>query len=226
MSNKPKSFKNRILLYFLLLTLAPFAIFFTLILGVNIGTQKLIKESSDTIRDLIVNDSQRLLLSLNEEMVYQKAKDVAKQVELFIRAHPRLTRTQLINYEEFKKISSQAVGKTGYTAVFEGNTGVVLAHPNPAIVGYGDIAKLGEELPEWWAIFSKGMRHEEGSGYYKWKEADGDIKLKYMVIVPVEGHNYTVAATTYVEELTQPQLVVADKAVAATEKIYLTLKKV
>jgi GAF domain-containing protein/HAMP domain-containing protein len=41
-------------------------------------------------------------------------------------------------------------------------------------------------------------------GYYRWKEADGSLRDKYMSCVPVGKTRFRVAATTYIDEFFQP----------------------
>ena len=40
--------------------------------------------------------------------------------------------------------------------------------------------------------------------YYPWEDADGKIRDKFMVCVPVSGTSFMVAATTYLDEFLLP----------------------
>jgi nitrogen fixation/metabolism regulation signal transduction histidine kinase len=47
-------------------------------------------------------------------------------------------------------------------------------------------------------------------GYYEWQDADGKVRDKFMVCVPVEGAGYGVAATTYMDEFRSPMVRLRD----------------
>jgi HAMP domain-containing protein len=63
---------------------------------------------------------------------------------------------------------------------------------------------LEKDFPRFWKVFSGGKDGKESEGYYKWQEPDGSFKEKYMVCAPVQGTPYYIAATTYLDEFTQP----------------------
>ena len=52
-----------------------------------------------------------------QKAIKQKAEDVAKQVEIYIKSNPELTVLDLQNDSYFQNIAVQPVGKTGYTAL-------------------------------------------------------------------------------------------------------------
>jgi len=71
----------------------------------------------------------------------------------------------------------------------------------------------GRQLPGFWKVFSNGKDGKESRGYYRWQEPDGSFRDKYMVCAPVQGTPYYVAATTYLDEFTQPVKQMEAKAV-------------
>jgi HAMP domain-containing protein len=93
------------------------------------------------------------------------------------------------------------VGETGYTAIHD-NRAINYFHVNPKIVG-SDLHNLAEKLPAFWKILDKSLSGP-ASGYYDWKDADGGIRPKYMYLAPVEGSDFIVAATTYIDEFNKP----------------------
>jgi sigma-B regulation protein RsbU (phosphoserine phosphatase) len=77
---------------------------------------------------------------------------------------------------------------------------------------------LSEKLPSFWMVFQPSLRGSIFSGYYDWEDADGTIRQKFMYMVPVEGTIYMVAATTYIDEFSQPATVTKDRIAAETSQ--------
>lgn len=139
-----------------------------------------------------------------QELIKQKAVDVAKQIEIYLDAYPEMTVVDLQDNEEFQKIAVQSVGETGYTAVAEYDTLINRFHANPNVVNL-DLSTLADRLPGFWNIMSKTKGGREALGIYNWQEADGTIKEKYMYVAVVDaktadGVGFNVAATTYLDE--------------------------
>ena len=139
-----------------------------------------------------------------QKAIKQKAEDVAKQVEIYIKSNPELTVLDLQNDSYFQNIAVQPVGKIGYTALTDYNTLICKFHKNPAIINL-QLKTLAEKLPGFWSIMSKTKGGYEAEGTYDWEEADGTIKQKYMYIALVnaktaDGVGLSVAATTYLDE--------------------------
>jgi PAS domain S-box-containing protein len=154
-----------------------------------------------------IQQSEASLSALGEASISQVAEATAHQVELYLSMHPEIDLTNMAQLEKnaaLAKIAVQPVGKTGYTAVFD-NKGFTHFHSNPSMVGK-DMSTLAGELPEFWAIFSAALDGSPSKGYYQWKDADGKIRSKYMSIVPVGNTPLRVAATTYMDEFSQPVL--------------------
>jgi hypothetical protein len=142
--------------------------------------------------------------SAAKEAIKQKAKDVAKQIEIYLKSNPSKTVADLQTDEYFKEIAVQPVGKTGYTALTDYDTLTNRFHKNPEMVNL-DIVKLSEKLPGFWRIISATKGGQESDGIYDWQEADGSIKQKYMYIAIVDARTadnagFSVAATTYLDE--------------------------
>lgn len=141
------------------------------------------------------------LNELGERMIREKARDVARQIEIFMKTHPKLKSPAFRKNKELKRIAVQPVGETGYTAVHD-NKAINHFHKNPKIVGM-NLRTLAKSLPEFWTILEASLKGN-ATGYYDWKDADGKIRSKYMFIAPVEGTNLRVAATTYIDEFSAP----------------------
>ncbi len=169
----------------------------------------------------LITGSLKRLESMIEQMVagdgglliQARAKDVARQVEVYFREHPGVTLAQLQQSELFAQIAVQRVGVTGYTALYEAGTGVMLFHPNPGLFRR-PLAELAEALPDWWTIYNAPPEGKEAAGFYEWIEPDGFQTRKYMAVcpvrVPLEGRTLMVAATTYLEEFMWAARVASD----------------
>ncbi len=161
-------------------------------------------QQMQTMNQETITESTTAMKKLGEDAIQQKAVDVAKQVELYLEAHPDLLTdpARMMADAELAKIAVQPVGETGYTAVYD-STGVTYFHSNPALVGR-NMDMLAETLPAFWAIFSASLDGSVVGSYYDWADPNGAIRPKYMQCVPVAGTQLRVAATTYIDEFSQP----------------------
>ena len=139
-----------------------------------------------------------------KDAIKQKAEDVARQIEIYIKLNPDKTVKDLQADQYFQEIAVQGVGKTGYTAVTDYETLTCRFHSNPTIVDL-ELHNLAEKLPGFWSVMSKTKGGIEAEGIYDWEEADGSMREKYMYISLVDantadGVGLHVAATTYLDE--------------------------
>jgi HAMP domain-containing protein len=169
----------------------------------DIGSESL-KEMTTTF----LKESKSSLDKLGEKIIKEKAIDVAAQIEIFIKTHPKVKREDILRDPWLKSIAVQKVGETGYTAVHD-NQGINYFHVNPQIVGT-DLHNLSTKLPAFWKILEASLKGP-ASGYYDWKDADGKIRPKYMYLAPVKDTDLIVAATTYIDEFSRPSKAVEGK---------------
>lgn len=171
----------------------------------------LIQRSTDELNE----DAKQQLELLGQKIIRAKARDVAKQISIFLQANPGLTIKELQKNQYFKNFTMQKVGETGYTCLYEAGTGIMRIHPNPSLIDF-DMQLLSEKLPTWWAIFEPTLSGKEVSGYYDWLEADGTTRRKYMTMTPVHepfsGQTLMIAATTYIDEFSAPIVTMKNKA--------------
>jgi len=178
----------------------------------DMGSRSLKELSATTLRE-----SKASLNKLGEKIIREKAIDIATQMEVFIKARPRVKREDFFKDPELKAIAVQKVGETGYTAVHD-NKGINYFHVNPQIVGT-DLHQLADKLPAFWKILEASLTGP-ASGYYDWKDADGKIRPKYMYLEPVKGTDLIVAATTYIDEFSKPQREIEER-IGGIERRYL-----
>ncbi len=178
----------------------------------DIGSQSL-KELTTTAQ----KESKSSLDKLGERMIQEKAIDVAAQIEIFIKTHPKMKREDVLKDPWLKVIAVQKVGETGYTAVHD-NQGINYFHSNPKIVGT-DLHDLAKPLPAFWKILEASLKGPAW-GYYDWKDADGKIRPKYMYLAQVKDTDLVVAATTYIDEFSRPAKAMEGK-MKGIERTYL-----
>jgi len=193
-------------------TLIPILVAFLIIgvivlFSVDLGISRItsLKDiGSECLKELTATaqkESRSSLDRLGERMIKEKAIDVAAQIEIFIKTHPKMKREDVLKDPWLKVIAVQKVGETGYTAVHD-NQGINYFHANPKIVGT-DLHDLSKPLPAFWRILEASLKGP-AYGYYDWKDADGKIRPKYMYLAPVRDTDLIVAATTYIDEFSRP----------------------
>lgn len=188
-----------------------FILFFLVPIILFVGAGYLYLWQLENLSTLITVESSKAVTQLGEQIIAEKARSVASQVRLYLLSRPDLKREAFNADPEFRKLAVQKVGLTGYTALqsVPDNQGIWRnwAHTNPKIVGL-DMSTLkgpmGANFAGFWKVFSNGKDGKESEGYYRWQEADGSFRDKYMVCTPVQGTPYYVAATTYLDEFTKP----------------------
>ncbi|HUJ90121.1 MAG TPA: HAMP domain-containing protein [Syntrophorhabdales bacterium] len=210
----PGLLQRLILGIFVPILLAFMIIGIMLFVSVNLG---LVRFTS--IRDLGFNSLNELgaaslkestasLNKLGEKMIQEKAQDVARQIEIYMKSHNQKSVAMLASDSRLREIAVQKVGETGYTAVHD-NRGINYFHVNPQIVGT-DLHALAAKLPDFVKIMDAGLK-KSANGYYDWRDADGKVRPKYMFTTPVEGTNAIVAATTYIDEFSKPAKAIVEK---------------
>jgi HAMP domain-containing protein len=203
------------LLIFLVLSFVPLAILSAVTIDkIDEMTVTASKETQD-LGSQAIADSTAELNKLGEQIIKQKAIDVAKQLEVYIKAHPTMTVADLQQDPAFKALAVQPVGLTGYTAVTDSASLIARFHAKNTTVNL-DLHVLAEKLPGFWGVMAASEGGKESSGLYDWKEPDGSIKKKYMFIAPVDartadGVQFTVAATTYIDEFSLPMTEISGK---------------
>ncbi len=192
---------------YLIVSIVPLlALFFLVVAGIAISRNYLNSLFVQTT-DALNQDAETNLQTLGEDLIRNKARDVARQIEIYFRMNPLMTISQMRQDDLFNKVSLQKVGITGYTAMYEAPSCIFRVHPNKQMLDK-DMSYLKQELPSWWALVGATLSGDEVSGYYDWKDADGKVRKKYMTVTPVgyplKGHTMMVAATSYIDEFSEP----------------------
>jgi methyl-accepting chemotaxis protein len=140
-----------------------------------------------------------------------------------LKKNPPFPKEEYNNYAEFSSIAIQKVGTTGYTCLVAKHTereplSKLWAHPIEKLIGVDiDAAMkktLGDNYQRWYDITIEAFKGkgQEAAGYYMWF----DKREKYMVMVPVEGTDFFIASTTYLDEFTLPMTELEERATAMT----------
>ena len=191
-----------------------FILFFSVPISLVIAASLLYLWQINTLSSELAAGSAGTISRMTEEIVTERAKEVASQCKVHLITHPELKKA-FFNYDlKFKRVAVQKIGATGYTTLYEvpGPDGVwrTWAHLDPNMIGIDMTTlkeSLGESFPEFWKIYTgvrDGKEVKESRGYYKWGDGKGTQREKFMVSVPVTGTPYVVAATTYLDEFTEP----------------------
>jgi HAMP domain-containing protein len=174
---------------------------------------------SGSLQDLgvsVMTESTDSLNSLGEQIIGQKARDIAKQVEIYTKARPGGVLAASLNRPGLGEIAIQKVGQTGYTMVID-DLGTIRLHPDPAVIGQ-DLHKSQAGEVGW--IVDMAVKSNKGEGYYSWKETDGRVREKYMAIAPIGG-GFHIAATAYMDEFSKPAQAISTR-ISDMQKNYLT----
>jgi HAMP domain-containing protein len=172
----------------------------------------------------LIGDSKTVITNLSEEIIADIARSVGKQCKLYWENHPKLAKEDFNVDAAFKSVSFAKVGATGYTALIErpnviDGKWVIWVHPNSKLVGNDITPLLKTKNPRFWKIQTGVIEGNESKGYYPWEDRDGVTREKFMVCTPIEGTNYFIAATTYIDEFTEPVRTMEQRANKITDKI-------
>jgi len=160
-------------------------------------------EDAKILGDSTLKSARYALENLGEDMIEQKAKDVAKQCEIYLQAHPEMTISDLQADTEFQKIAVQKVGETGYTYLYEKDPATIRLHPDSELVD-APMSDFKDKFPAWWGIIRPTLSGLTICGYYDWESSSGEVREKFAYMTPVEGTPYVIAATTYISEFSEP----------------------
>jgi HAMP domain-containing protein len=150
------------------------------------------------------------------------------QCKLYLANHTDLIREDFNQDMGFKTLAVQKVGTKGYTALYElpGADGIwrTWAHINAKIIGVdmSNLKKtLGKNFHAFWKVYTGVKGGKTSQGYYTWQDTDGKFRDKFMACVPIAGTHFAIAATTYVDEFTEPVKLVQSRAKDLTDRARL-----
>jgi HAMP domain-containing protein len=195
-----------------------FSLFFVIPIALIVLAGYLFVDQLNGLSNIISNESTTVVTDIAESIILEKGRDVAKEVKVYLDAHPELKKEEFNTHPEFRSIAMQKVGKTGYTCLVERETKIqpeyMWVHPKTEIIGIDILAgmkkALGDKFKRWDDLRAKD---HETKGYYLWL----DGKEKYCAGIPIEGTPFNIVSSTYIDEFTQPMMMLEKKAGAITD---------
>lgn len=191
---------------FLLMVLFPVVVTFVVIAVYS-------RSSMNAFGEKIGRESTAIVTQMAEEAILEKARSVAKQVELALQMNPALPPEKFNDDPLISKLAHQKVGLTGYTVLYSvpdsKNPGyLTLVHPAKELIGKDTPPivqkRLGERYKDWFTVYQGPLTGKESSGYYPWKDDKGKERSKFMACVPIANSHYAISATTYLDEFLTP----------------------
>ena len=155
---------------------------------------------SDKIKNLfkqktVINES----FAIND--VNYHSKIIFKEVENFLKVHPKMTLKELQENNEFKTLAVQSLGNQGYSAI-AGDNNLILFHKYDSFIGK-TIFSLGN--PEALNLVNSARITGESQGFFNWTDPDNITRKKYgkLIRIPSEMFNESIliiVVTTYTED--------------------------
>jgi PAS domain S-box-containing protein len=205
----PKKFSSRLFIMTCVAGLIPVVIFLVIL---KLYGGQFRSEITDTIQQGYREEWRHSELVLREQLestIRQKSADVALQLDLVLQTVPWMSLEDLQKDPHFRDIAIQKVGQTGYTSLFTADTGIVRFHPNSSLENRS-LRRFAKDLPAFWSVIRASLSgKQQASGYYDWRERDGELRHKYMVVTRLrqptsDGVLLNIAATAYLDEFTVP----------------------
>lgn len=184
--------KTKIVLYFIVLS----AVFLALLGYTALSSvEKVGYFAEKNIIDIgnnMANVNSFLTEQTGKESIRNKALNVAGQIKTYLDSHPNVVADGISKSTALEEIAVQHFGKTGYTAMYEEtrfcdlDSLVIRFHINREFDDFV-LSDLGKEQFLWRSL---SIDREILGGYYYWKDINGNIKEKFMYLVPVGGTSY------------------------------------
>ena len=193
--------RSKILIFFLALSFISLGVISSLAFRTISQVSSLVVQNSTAMADQVARQSIAALEDMGRTLIQRRSYFAANELALYMQYHPDLALSQLSANTELRDLVVQRVGQTGSTFVYD-NTGIVYFSSDPKLVGV-NLLKVGGEPVAYASIVERSFRGE-ASGIYEWKDADGNVRMKYMYATPVEGTSLIAAASTYIDEYSAP----------------------
>lgn len=176
----------------------------------------------NSMSSLITGQGEAIVTDLAEEAIRASAQGVAIEAARHLQSRPGFAKESFQNDPVFRSIAQQPVGTTGYTVLLDGpfdrdGDHVFWVHPSEGLVSQEFAAlagPLGENYEGIRGIIDQVVTNSAGAteGYYNWLDPDGVVRQKYLSTARVEGTDYYIASTTYINEFTQPMVALQESS--------------
>ncbi len=207
----PYSFATRIGILILVAGLIPITVFGTFLL--YSFTKILISSLETSIISLEKEQKHRMAKIMEktaQKYVRDRTIDIARQLDIYLKAHPEKTLSDLRVDPRFRELAIQPVGKSGYTAIQTSDQPIrCVIHKNKEIEGVL-LKKFSNKYKDFWQIIKSSSNGRYSYGFYKWFDDKNKKEItKFMYIVPLrektsDGIRLSVAATISLDEFISP----------------------
>lgn len=201
--------------------------------------EKILPDDSIALGHHAAEIAAKALEELGSELIRQKALDIARQLEIYLKPLQFSSIEELKQDPELASIAVVRVGSSGYSALHDTN-GINHYHVEPWVVGV-NLQSVEHKYPQFWAIIQDGMTHESG-GFYEWPIAKGyddwpfaekhaawplpnvQKKRKYMHCVPIFPRQIAplglvVAVTITIDEFLHPSREISQRILTLAERV-------
>ncbi len=160
-----------------------------------------ILQKSDEVKKLLKKNL-TFEKAIIEKDVKEKSRIITKEVENYLKMHPKMSLEDLQESSEFQKIAVQPVGKDGYSAIYDINDFAIYFHKYSSIIGV-NIEKYFPELIGY--IEEVKKTKEANQGFYRWKELSKKVRKKYGKFIPLsvktaDDFELGISVTAYVDD--------------------------
>ncbi len=158
----------------------------------------------------LVNQSVDMVTALAEQHVADMSKAVSRQLQLYLGANPALTDDGFAADRVLNGLAVQDVGTAGFTFLYKTGPFTVLASAVPHLNGKPLSQTMRPDLGGDWRRMQEIIEPlEQGenvqrSGYAMWAGKGGTKREHYLVLTPVTGTAYGIAAAADVDEFATP----------------------
>jgi len=180
-----------------------------------------IPDDSMALGQSVANIAADALEALGREMIRQKAQDIARQIDIYLKCKEHLIPEEIMGDPVLAQIATQPIGEEGYSAVHD-TRGINIFHSIPNLVGQ-DLHTLAYRFPQFWKIIQRSLT-EECDGYYDWQDSRGEFRMKYMYCCPVypealHPNGLIVAVTTFIDEFLKPSREIRNKIMTLAKRV-------
>jgi len=220
----PRKFSSRLFLMAFIAGLIPIVVFTILI---DIYGKRIENEFNRIVDQGYRQDMYRseiMLRSMGEASIRNRVYDIAQQLDLILETVPWMDTSDLRRDEKFRELAVQEISQTGYTYLFDADTGVIQFHKDRRLEGK-DLRRILKGFPDFQAILEDSLKSRtEAHGYYRLKAGDGSIMKRFISIVPLHSSpadhtRFMLAATVNVEDFSAP--IKETEAIHAATRSYL-----
>jgi class 3 adenylate cyclase len=168
----------------------------------SLGTaETALKESADANAQV----SERILTSLGEYVVRDKAQDVARELAYVLPKKRPLNYAQMRQDRRLRAIAVQAIntpeGQAGYTDLYD-TRGEIILHPDRSAEGKNQVAFRAEN-PDALALLQRSFQ-EDVSGYYTSRDESGKERKRFAARCHVPGTSLIVGTVVNLDEFFLP----------------------